>query len=204
MDTPEAAGVLGQVVEQGIEEVVKDQMGPKYWAALRALEALGRMRRPSAVKVLADTLKTRPANRYVTQTAAAALARQGGGAAIRALVDCLDEDRPPHRREIIWALLRLQPHSLRPVLGTLANTESDVVRRNALRVLGYADEVPPGSAEEILKCLDSSDASVRAEAAWACGKHRIAEAADRLKGLLADADENVRLDAQQALQRLGQ
>jgi len=73
---------------------------------------------------------------------------------------------------------------------------------NCLRVLGRCEEGLDGPPEGLLDCLGSTVPEVRGEAAWVCGRHRLVEAAGRLKTLLADADGNVRLDAAQALARL--
>jgi len=202
LDTPEAVKVMERVVKRGLTDGTAERLGPNGWYCEHALIVLGRMKTSAALDVLGSALESKPVNRYLTQTAAASLARVGGAEAIGHLVTCLDEERPAHRREIVWALIRLQPDSVAPVVTRLRLAKEPVVRVNCLRVLGWCEEGLDGPSEGLLDCLGSTVPEVRGEAAWVCGRHRLVEAAGRLKTLLADADGNVRLDAAQALARL--
>ena len=80
-----------------------------------------------------------------------------------------------------------------PLAGCAGSWKSDphlVMNHRTTRVFAPQETVP------------AIRYAVRAGAAWVCGRHRIVEAADRLRELLANEDENVRLDAALALGRL--
>jgi len=202
LDTPEAVKVLARVVKRGLPDGTATRLGPNGWYGEDALIVLGRMKTPAAVDVLGDAVRSKPVNRYLTQTAAASLARIGGTKAIAHLVRCLDEARRAHRREIVWALVRLAPGSLPAVVDRLSQTAAPVVTTNGLRVLGRCKTGDRRVASLLLRCLGSASAEVRAEAAWVCGRRALRQAAPRLRTLLKDDNEDVRLDAAQALRRL--
>jgi HEAT repeat protein len=197
---PEGVATLRDVLMRGVAAGDARKSGLSGWHAEYAARALGRMSAAGAVESLGAALEAKPSNEYLTQEIAAALARQGLPA-VPHLVACLGEDRRVHRREIVWALVRLEPYAVDAVARQLASAKDLAVRRNCLRVLGLCER-PSIDADALLGCLGSDDPDTRLLAAWVAGKHRVRAAKDRLTQLLSDEDEPVRAQAAQALTRL--
>lgn len=149
----------------------------------------------------------------VVRVQAGELLLQMGSAAVRPLIDALQNPRHPARPMIAATLGQLgDKRAVEPLIAALKDTDKAVryqaalalaklKDRRAIRPLLHAlfDEMPPVGTDP----LTGEPLIVRAAAAQALGELRATEAVPALKVLLKDEERPVRLAALQALVRIG-
>lgn len=102
------------------------------------------------------------------------------------------------RADVIDVVGRSRREEASPVLVRGLADPAAAVRTSAARGLASV----PGGGVELLSALKDADPGVRAAAAWSVGVRGEAVAVVDLRGLLADADAEVRLSALRSLERL--
>jgi len=149
----------------------------------------------------------------VVRVQAGELLLQMGSAAVRPLIDALQNPRHPARPMIAATLGQLgDKRAVEPLIAALKDPDKAVryqaalalaklKDRRALRPLIHAlfDEMPPVGTDP----LTGEPLLVRAAAAQALGELRATEAVPALKVLLKDEERPVRFAALQALIRIG-
>jgi bilin biosynthesis protein len=149
----------------------------------------------------------------VVRVQAGELLLQMGSAAVRPLIDALQNPRQPARPMIAATLGQLgDKRAVEPLIAALRDPDKAVryqaalalaklKDRRAIRPLLHAlfDEMPPVGTDS----LTGEPLFVRAAAAQALGELRATEAVPALKVLLRDEERSVRLAALQALIRIG-
>jgi HEAT repeat protein len=141
------------------------QTGPVS-AAVRAVEALGKIPDPRAVKLLRTCLQSNEV--AVRITAADSLGRVGGGEAVEALTACLRSKLVQVRVASVQALGKLKAAQATGVICKLLQDKEWEVRQEAAVALGRLKN--PEACPLLAAALDDSDADVREAAAMALGK----------------------------------
>ncbi len=167
-------------------------------AAVRAIEALGRIPDPSVVKLLCNALHSlEPA---VCIAATDALGKVGGSEAVAALIPCLRNIHTQIRAEAARALGILgAAEASKPICHMLQDREWEV-RREAAAALGKLNN--PESLEPLAQVLNDEDGDVREAAAVALGKMRDRRAVGALVLALKDELAGVRRIAAAGLSRI--
>lgn len=170
-------------------EMASDAADPVL--ARAALRALGRLEERRAEEMILARLDAEP------EACLFALARVGSARTVRLLRDRLAGPRPPWMSEALRVLLRLDPT---PDL-LVAAVEEGIVTAEALSVL----PAHAGSAQtEALAGITAAPGHpLRAAAIAALGRTGGPLAIDPLATLLADADEDTRAEAANALRAIG-
>ena len=196
-----AKGWFERAADSGAEAIpalkLTAETGPVF-AAVRAVEAMGKISDPSVVKLLCDALHSpEPA---VCIAATDALGKVGGGEAVTALISCLRNVNTQIRAEAARALgiLGAAEASL-PISQMLQDKEWEV-RREAATALGKLNN--PETLEPLAKVLDDFDADVREAAAIALGKMGDRRAVGPLVLALKDEVAGVRRIAAAGLSRI--
>lgn len=175
-----------------------------------AVEALGTLQAEDAIATLSVLLaEPRTAS---SSSVANALAAIGTPEALAPLYAALtSDDLTPDRHAAMSALEQLGSAAV-PGLLKLTGSESPVVQRNAVEMLGWIAD--PAATDALAAALQASDPGVRSQAAWALGETLTGAAEPGDTALAAqqalaaaavnDLSPDVRLHATQALARLPQ
>ena len=191
----ERAAMLGTEAIPGLELTI--ETGP-ISAAVRAVEALGRIPDPRVVKRVCGALRSpEPA---VGIAAAGALAKLGGTEAVEALIPCLRSEQIQLRAESARALGILgAAEATGPICKLLEDKEWEV-RREAATALGILKN--PESFGPLAKALQDADGDVREAAALALSKSGDRRAVQPLVLALKDEVASVRRIAAAGLSRI--
>ena len=203
-----ALGMLGDT--NAVPALLTAAQGNDPQVATAAVEALGVMRADSAVPTLAGLLMEPQAASLAT--VADALAAIGTPDAFVALhVALASDDLTPARHAAMGALEQLGSAAV-PGLLEQAGSESAVVQRNAIEMLGWIAD--PAATDTLALALQASDPAVRSQAAWALGETlatitepdavQIAAQQALAAAAVGDLSPDVRLHATQSLARLPQ
>ena len=141
------------------------QTGPVS-AAVRAVEALGKISDPRVVRLLRTCLQSDEV--AVRITAADSLGKVGGGEAVETLTACLRSDQTQVRVASAQALGKLKAAEAAGAICKLLRDKEWEVRQEAAVALGRLGT--PEACEPLAAALDDSDADVREAAAMALGK----------------------------------
>jgi HEAT repeat protein len=167
-------------------------------SAVRAVEALGSIPDPRALKILCGALHSQePA---VCIAAAGSLAKVGGSEAVEALVPCLRNVNTQVRAEAARSLGILGAvEATKPIIQLLEDKEWEV-RREAATALGKMNN--PESVDPLAKLLDDMDGDVREAAAASLSKTGDRRAVGPLVLALKDEIAGVRRLAAAGLSRI--
>lgn len=165
------------------------------WRRRKALAALGRMRAPEAIAVLADSLESRNAE---TRTAAVrGLGRTGLPEAGEAILKCLSEsglDVPtPTLQNALLSCCRTRPGLLVAYLKWAASETRELLARVLAEIT--TEEV----GDDLLLLADDKLPELRASAARALGDAKVQGSFEALEKLARDPEWFVRLRAVTAL-----
>jgi HEAT repeat protein len=141
------------------------QTGPGS-AAVRAVEALGKISDPRVVKLLRTCLQSDEV--AVRITAADSLGKVGGAEAVETLTACLRSTQVQVRVASVQALGKLQVAEATGVICKLLRDKEWEVRQEAAVALGRLKSSE--ACQPLAAALDDSDADVREVAAMALGK----------------------------------
>jgi HEAT repeat protein len=167
-------------------------------AAVRAVEALGRIADPRVVTLLCNALRSpEPA---VCLAATDALGKVGGTEAVAALIPCLRNSHTQIRAESARALGILGATEASPHICQMLQDHDWEVRREAATALGKLNS--PETLEPLAKVLEDADADVREAAAVALGRMRDRRAVGPLVLALKDEVAGVRRIAAAGLSRI--
>jgi HEAT repeat protein len=167
-------------------------------SAVRAVEAMGSIADPGVLKVLCHALTSpEPA---VSIAAVGALAKNGGGEAVRALVPCLRNAHTQIRAESARALGILGASEATKSICNLLQDKEWEVRREAASALGKLKN--PETVEPLAAALDDVDGDVREAAALALGGAGDRRAVGPLVLALKDELASVRRIAAAGLSRI--
>jgi len=196
-----AKGWFERAADSGAEAMpalkLTAETGPVF-AAVRAVEAMGKISDPSVIKVLCDALHS--PEPVVCIAATDALGKIGGSEAVAALIPCLKSPHTQIRAESARALGILgAAEACLPISQMLQDKEWEV-RREAAAALGKLNN--PESLEPLAKVLDDFDADVREAAAVALGKMGDRRAVFPLVLALKDEVAGVRRIAAAGLSRI--
>jgi HEAT repeat protein len=173
------------------------QTGPTS-AAVRALDALGSMSDPSAIKILRDSLKSpEPA---VCIAAADGLGKVGGQDAVESLSECLSSNIAQLRGAAVSALGKLGAAEATGLICKMLQDKEWEVRREAAEALGKLNNLE--AVDPLAKVLDDIDADVRETAAMALGRMGNRRAVAPLVLALKDEVASVRRIAAASLSRI--
>jgi HEAT repeat protein len=171
--------------------------GPVF-AAVRAVEALGKIQDPRVGKMLCEALRsTEPA---VCIAATDALAKLGGSEAVAALIPCLRSPHTQIRAEAARALGILGATEASTPISQMLEDREWEVRREAAIALGKLNN--PETLEPLTKLLDDPDGDVREATAMALGKMGNRRAVPALILALKDEVAGVRRIAAAGLSRI--
>ena len=140
-------------------------------------------------------------NRYVRESAVAALGQIGSDKAIHALIVALKDKDSDIRRSAAEALGRIGSDKAVDVLITALNDENSGVRGHVATALGQI-----GSDKAIhafIVALKDEDSGIRRSAAWGLGRIGSDKAVDVLIAALNDEDRYVRRSVATALGQIG-
>jgi HEAT repeat protein len=167
-------------------------------AGVRAVEALGKIKDPSVVRLLCNALSSKEP--VICIAACEALSRVGGNDAVQALLPCLQSQHTQVRAESARALGILGAAEATALISKLLQDKEWEVRREAASALGKLGN--PESIEPLAKVLDDMDGDVREAAAIALSKTRDRRAVSPLVLALKDENSSVRRIAAAGLSRL--
>jgi HEAT repeat protein len=178
---------------------------------------------PEAVPPLIDALKDADEDAEVRATAAMALGRLGGDAAVEALLAVLADAgpvEPPPPQPVTSSLVSPDaatqvrsavadalgevgdPRAVEPLIAVLVDVEEESgLRRAAARALAGLGDAR--AVEPMLTLLSDGDAEVAKQAAESLGALGDARAVEPLLAAIADADAGIRVRAAAALGELG-
>jgi HEAT repeat protein len=151
--------------------------------------AIGRLRSPGWVGVLAGVMATDP-HPMVVHAAALALLASRSSLARRSLRAVLvSGTHPANRAEAAWALGEQYAHTAVPLLlDRISNPkEATEVRAEAAEALGYLRD--PSALEPLIRLLDDPSSRLRFEAVFALGTIADAKALPALERLADDQTE---------------
>jgi len=167
-------------------------------AAVRSVEALGRIADPRVIKLLCSSLQSPEPG--ICIAAAEGLGKLGGAEAVKALIPALRSQHAQVRAECARALGILGAvEATTPICKLLQDNEWDG-RREAAAALGKLKN--PEAFEPLSKVLDDPDADVREAAALALSKTRDRRAVPPLVMALADEVAGVRRIAAAGLSQI--
>jgi len=173
------------------------QTGPTS-AAVRALDALGAISDPRAVKILCEALHSpEPA---VCIAAADGLGKVGGQEAVEALKGCLSSTVGQLRGAAVSALGRLGAAEATGLICKTLQDKEWEVRREAADALGKLNNLE--ALDPLAKVLDDIDADVREAAAIALGRMGNRRGVAPLVLALKDEVASVRRIAAASLSRI--
>jgi len=167
-------------------------------AAIRAVEALGKITDPAAVNFLCKMLHS--AEPTVCIAAVDALGKIGGGEAVAALIPCLQNTHTQVRAETARALGTLGATEASAPISLMLEDKDWEVRRETVIALGKLKN--PETLERLAKVLDDPDGDVREAAAMALGKMGDRRAVSPLIMALKDELAGVRRIAAAGLSRI--
>lgn len=203
-----ALGLLGDT--SAVPALLSAAQSSDVRVAIAAIESLGMLRAEAAVPLLAS-LMAEPRTATLSQVADA-LAAIGTPEALMPLHDALASDAmTPARHAAMGALERLGSAAV-PGLLTQAGSQSAVVQRNAIEMLGWIAD--PAATDALAAALEAPDPAVRSQAAWALGEtladviepdvSQIAARQALAAAASTDLSPDVRLHATSAMARLPQ
>jgi len=167
-------------------------------AAVRAVDALGRISHPSVVKLLRGALKSsEPA---ICIAATDALGRIGGADAVEALIESLRSNMTQIRAAAAQALGSLGAAEATGLICQMLTDKEWEVRREAATALGKLNN--PETLEPLAKVLDDIDADVREAAAMSLSRTGDRRAVRPLVLALKDEVGSVRRIAAAGLSRI--
>ena len=173
------------------------QTGPPS-AAVRAVEALGKISDPSVIKLLRDALQSpEPA---ICIAAADSLGKVGGGEAVAALTECLKSEMTQLRAAAVTALGRLGAAEATGRICQMLNDKEWEVRREAANALGKLNNLE--SLDPLMKALEDIDSDVREAVALALGRIGSRRSVGPLVLALKDEITSVRRIAAASLLRI--
>jgi HEAT repeat protein len=173
------------------------ETGPVF-AAVRAVEALGKISDPRVVKLLTEALhSSEPA---VCIAATDALGKIGGSEAVAALIVCLRSHQTQVRAEAARGLGNLNAAEASLPISQMLKDKEWEVRKEAASALGKLKN--PETLEPLFKVLDDADADVREAAAISLGKMGDRRAVGPLVLALKDEVAGVRRIAAAGLARI--
>ncbi len=136
----------------------------------RAVRALGRMREPSTLKVMAEALHD--IHPSVRKAAAWSLGQTGRRKAVEPLIAALQDPDEEVRREAVEALVRIGTPAMQPLVSALREEDSEV-RRRVAEVIGRfysSSDTEPLMHAFVLSALKDGDALSRARMATLLGE----------------------------------
>jgi HEAT repeat protein len=173
------------------------ETGPVF-AAVRAVEALGKISDPRVVKLLAAALHS--PETAVCIAATDALGKVGGTEAVAALMCCVKSFQTQVRAEAARALGNLGAVEAGRAISVMLQDKEWEVRRESASALGKLKYTE--ALEALAKVLDDDDADVREAAAIALGKMGDRRAVPALVLALKDEVAGVRRIAAAGLSRI--
>jgi HEAT repeat protein len=167
-------------------------------SAVRAVDAMGAIADPRALKMLCDALHS--AEPAVCISACGALGKIGGAEAVQALIPSLKSNNTQVRAEAARALGILGAvEATKPIIHLLEDKEWEV-RREASTALGKMNN--PEAVEPLAKVLDDPDPDVREAAAASLAATGTRRAVGPLVLALKDEAASVRRLAASGLSRI--
>ncbi len=201
-----AARALGEIADRHSGAALEAALAhPDRRVRRDAADALGRLGDSSLVPSVMRRARLNGAERPEALAALGGLLRRHPDAVARELLLGDAESNDPNiATEAIAALAALgDPQSAPRLIKPLARHDAEV-RRQAARALGELATGDDGESALVTRLGDDSDASVRAEAAWALGKGKGGAASlAALEHALASPSAELRVNAAAALARLG-
>ncbi|HTL59038.1 MAG TPA: HEAT repeat domain-containing protein [Candidatus Limnocylindrales bacterium] len=196
-----AKGWFDRAAAAGVDAIPVLQLtaetGPVF-AAVRAVEALGKIGDPSVVKFLRTSLRS--AEPAVAIAAADGLGKVGGQEAVEGLKSCLTSSMTQLRAAAVQALGRLGAAEATGMICKMLLDKEWEVRREAASALGKLNN--PEGLEPLTKALEDIDSDVRDAAALALGKMGDRRGVGPLVLALKDEVSSVRRIAAASLSRI--
>ena len=203
-----ALGLLGDA--SAVPALLTAAQSVEPQVANAAVEALGMLQAEDAIATL-STLLAEPRTAS-SSSVANALAAIGTPEALAPLYAALtSDDLTPDRHAAMSALEQLGSAAV-PGLLKLTDSESPIIQRNAVEMLGWIAD--PAATDALAAALQASDPGVRAQAAWALGETlagvsepgavQIAAQQALAAAAVNDLSPDVRVHATQAMARLPQ